>query len=112
MKKQQFDMGQREIEEEKKKLNAIIAEKEAWHKWDNSTPPRVMEKAVKEHERMGEEFERDSKREIQQQQRPPRLLAHQTAPVYCKSRYSQSMPRISTAVCMPLPTMGDFTESM
>jgi hypothetical protein len=42
--KQQFDMNQREIEqEEKKKLAAIIAEKEAWHKWDNSTP-RVMQK--------------------------------------------------------------------
>jgi hypothetical protein len=52
-KKQQFDMSQQEIEqEEKKKLDAIIAEKEAWHKWDNSTP-RVMEKAVKELERMG-----------------------------------------------------------
>ena len=68
-KQQQFDMSQREIEqEEKKKLAAIVAEKEAWQKWDNSTP-RVMEKAVKEIERMGEEFERDSKRELQQQQR-------------------------------------------
>jgi hypothetical protein len=67
MKKQQFDMSQREIEEEKKKLAAIVAEKEAWHKWDNSTP-RVMEKAVKELEQMGEEFDRDSKREISQQQ--------------------------------------------
>jgi hypothetical protein len=38
-KQQQFDMNQREIEqEEKKKLAAIIAEKEAWQKWDNSTP--------------------------------------------------------------------------
>jgi hypothetical protein len=38
-KKQQFDMSQREIEqEEKKKLDAIIAEKEAWQKWDNSNP--------------------------------------------------------------------------
>jgi flagellar biosynthesis GTPase FlhF len=71
IKKQQFDMSQREVEEEKKKLDAIIAEKEAWHKWDNSTP-RVMEKAVKELERMGEEFERDSKREIQQQQQRPK----------------------------------------
>jgi hypothetical protein len=70
MKKQeQFDMGQREIEEEKKKLDAIIAEKEAWHKWDNSTP-RVMEKAVTQLEQMGEEFERESKREIQQRQQP------------------------------------------
>jgi uncharacterized membrane protein len=31
-KQQQFDMSQQEIEEEKKKLDAIIAEKEAWHK--------------------------------------------------------------------------------
>jgi hypothetical protein len=70
-KKQQFEMSQQETEqEEKKKLQAIIAEKEAWHKWDNSTP-RVIEKATKELERMGEEFERDSKREIiQSQQRP------------------------------------------
>jgi hypothetical protein len=67
MKKQQFDMSQ-EIEEEKKKLAAILAEKEAWHKWDNSTP-RVIEKATQELERMGDEFERDSKREIQSQQR-------------------------------------------
>jgi hypothetical protein len=67
-KKQQFDLSQKEIEEEKKKLAAIIAEKEAWHKWDNSTP-RVIEKATKELEQMEEEFERDSKREIQSQQR-------------------------------------------
>jgi hypothetical protein len=51
-KQQQFDMSQQEIEEEKKKLDAIIAEKEAWHKWDNSTP-RVMEKAVKQLEQNG-----------------------------------------------------------
>jgi hypothetical protein len=61
-KKQQFDLSQQEIEEEKKKLDAIIAEKEAWHKWDNSTP-RVMQKAAEELERMGEDFERDSKRD-------------------------------------------------
>jgi hypothetical protein len=58
MKKQQFDMSQQEIEEEKKKLQAIIAEKEAWHKWDNSTP-RVMQKTVKELEEMGEQLERE-----------------------------------------------------
>jgi hypothetical protein len=57
-KKQQFDMSEREIEEEKKKLQAIIAEKEAWHKWDNSTP-RVMQKTVKELEEMGEQLERE-----------------------------------------------------
>ncbi|HEY9405821.1 MAG TPA: hypothetical protein VIP53_00045 [Nitrososphaera sp.] len=57
MKKQQFNMSQREIEQEKKKLDVIIAEKEAWHKWDNSTP-RVTEKAVKEEEE-GEQLERE-----------------------------------------------------
>jgi hypothetical protein len=58
-KKQQFDMSQREIEqEEKKKLAAIIAEKEAWQKWDNSTP-RVMQKTVKELEEMEEQLERE-----------------------------------------------------
>jgi hypothetical protein len=45
-----------------------MAEKEPWHRWDNSTP-RVIEKATKELEQMGEEFERDCKREIQSQQR-------------------------------------------
>jgi hypothetical protein len=58
MKKQQFDMSQQEIEEEKKKLADIIAEKEAWEKWDNSTP-RVMQKTVKEREEMGEQLERE-----------------------------------------------------
>jgi hypothetical protein len=65
MKQRQFDMSQREIEEEKKKLDAIIAEKQAWQKWDNYTP-RVMQKAAEEIEQMGEDFDRDSKREIQQ----------------------------------------------
>jgi hypothetical protein len=78
MKKQQFDMSQREIEQEKKKLNAIIAEKEAWHKWDNSTP-QVIEKATKELERMGEEFERDSKREIIQSQQRPKPKEQQSS---------------------------------
>ena len=58
-KQQQFDMSQREIDEEKKKLDTIIAEKEAWQKCDNSTP-RVIEKATKELEEMGEDFERES----------------------------------------------------
>jgi uncharacterized membrane protein len=57
-KKQQFDLSEQELEEEKKKLQAIIAEKEAWHKWDNSTP-RVMQKTVKELEEMGEQLERE-----------------------------------------------------
>ena len=66
MKKQQFDMAEQDIEEEKKKLAAIMAEKEAWHKWDNSTL-RVIEKATKEIQQMGEDFERDTKREEIQQ---------------------------------------------
>jgi L-lactate utilization protein LutB len=57
-KQQQFDMSQREIEEEKKKLDAIIAEKEAWEKWDNSTP-RVLEKTIKKLEEMGEQLEKE-----------------------------------------------------
>jgi hypothetical protein len=69
MKKQQFDMEHQEVEDEKKKVAAIIAEKEAWHKWDNSTP-RVMEKAIKEVGRMGAEFERDAKRDSQQRVKP------------------------------------------
>ena len=76
-KQQQFDMSQQEIEKEKKKLAAIIAEKEAWHKWDNSTP-RVIEKATKELERMGEEFERDTKRDITQQQQQPHFSSRMT----------------------------------
>ena len=51
-------MSQQEIEEEKKKLAAIVAEKEAWEKWDNSTP-RVMEKTVKELEQMRKDFDRE-----------------------------------------------------
>jgi hypothetical protein len=58
MKKQQFDMAQEDIEEEKKKLAKIVAEKEAWQKWDNSTP-RVIEKTTKELEQMGKEFDRE-----------------------------------------------------
>jgi hypothetical protein len=66
-KKLQFDMAEQDIEDEKKKLAAILAEKEAWYKWDNSTP-RVIEKTTKEIEGMGEDFERDSRRDLQQQQ--------------------------------------------
>jgi hypothetical protein len=58
MKKQQFDMAQQDIEEEKKKLAAIIAEKEAWEKWDNSTP-RVIEKTVKQLEQMEKDLDRE-----------------------------------------------------
>jgi hypothetical protein len=78
MKKQQFDRSQQEIEEEKRKLDAIIAEKEAWHKWDNSTP-RVIEKATKELEQMGEEFDRDSKRDLQQHQQRPKPKQQQSS---------------------------------
>jgi flagellar biosynthesis GTPase FlhF len=59
MKKQQFEMSQQEIEEEKKKLAAIVAEKEAWEKWDNSTP-RVIEKTVKQLEQMEKDLDRES----------------------------------------------------
>jgi hypothetical protein len=92
MKKQQFAMSQREIDEEKKKLAAIIAEKEAWQKWDNSAP-RVMEKAVKELEQMGEEFERDSKREIreQQQQQQPQPKPKQQSPSPLANLYLKDM---------------------
>ncbi len=57
-KKMQFEMSRQEVEEEKKKLAAIIAEKEAWHKWDNSTP-RVIEKTVKQ-EQMEKDLDRES----------------------------------------------------
>jgi cell division protein FtsB len=56
-KKQQFDMAQQDIDQEKKKLASIVAEKQAWEKWDNSTP-RVMEKTVKELEQTGKDFDR------------------------------------------------------
>jgi hypothetical protein len=52
-------MSQQEIEEEKKKLAAIVAEKEAWEKWDNSTP-RVIEKTVKQLEQMEKDLDRES----------------------------------------------------
>jgi flagellar biosynthesis GTPase FlhF len=70
MKKQQFDMAQQDIEEEKKKLAKIVAEKEAWQKWDNSTP-RVIEKTTKELEQMGKEFDREFSAPQQQQQPEP-----------------------------------------
>src|SRR5215218_4383363 len=81
MKKQQFEMSQQEIDAEKKKLAAIIAEKEAWYKWDNSTP-RVIEKATKELEAMGEQLERESKLTQPQpqppQQQPPKPKQQQS----------------------------------
>ena len=53
-------MSQQEIEqEEKKKLAAIVVEKEAWEKWDNSTP-RVIEKTVKQLEQMEKDLDRES----------------------------------------------------
>lgn len=58
MKKHQFDMAQQDIDQEKKKLASIVAEKQAWEKWDNFTP-RVMEKTVKELEQMGKDFDRE-----------------------------------------------------
>jgi hypothetical protein len=83
MKKQQFDLSHQEIEqEEKKKLAAIVAQKEAWHKWDNSTP-RVIEKATKELEAMGEQLERESKLTQPQppQQQLPKPKQQQQSPL-------------------------------
>ena len=68
---QQFDMSQKEIEqEEKKKLNAIIAEKEAWQKWDNSTPQVMQKKTVKELEEMEKDLDREfaASQQVQPQQ--------------------------------------------
>jgi flagellar biosynthesis GTPase FlhF len=73
-KQQQFDLSHQEIEqEEKKKLAAIVAQKEAWHRWDNSTP-RVIEKATKEIEEMGKDLDREFK---QQSQQPPQQQQQQ-----------------------------------
>jgi hypothetical protein len=78
MKKQQFDMSQQEIDAEKKKLAAIVAEKEAWYKWDNSTP-RVIEKATKELEAMGAQLERESRlTQPQPQQQLPKPKQQQS----------------------------------
>jgi hypothetical protein len=80
IKKQQFEMSQQEIDAEKKKLAAIIAEKEAWYKWDNSTP-RVIEKATKELEAMGEQLEIESRLaqpQPPQQQQPPKPKQQQS----------------------------------
>jgi hypothetical protein len=85
MKKQQFDMSQQEIEEEKKKLAAIVAQKEAWHRWDNSTP-RVMEKAAKELEAMGKDLDREFK---QQSQQPPQQQQQQQLPQLPKPKPQQ-----------------------
>jgi hypothetical protein len=78
MKKQQFDMSQQEIDAEKKKLAAIVAEKEAWYKWDNSTP-RVIEKATKELEAMGAQLEGESRlTQPQPQQQLPKPKQQQS----------------------------------
>jgi hypothetical protein len=77
-KKQEFDMSQQEIEQEEK-LAAIIAEKQAWEKWDNSTS-RVIEKTTKELERMREQLERES-RQSQPQQQPPKPKKQQQSPL-------------------------------
>jgi hypothetical protein len=45
-KTQEFAMRQQEIEQEKKKLAAIAAKKEAYERYENSTP-RVIEKRQK-----------------------------------------------------------------
>jgi hypothetical protein len=85
MKKQQFDLSHQEIEEEKKKLAAIVAQKEAWHRWDNSTP-RVIEKATKELEAMGKDLDREFK---QQSQQPPQQQQQQQLPQLPKPKPQQ-----------------------
>jgi hypothetical protein len=55
-KKEQFDTVQEEIEEEEEKLVAIAAEKEQLY--EKSTA-RVVEKAIKQTEELGEQLERD-----------------------------------------------------
>jgi hypothetical protein len=56
MKKEQFDRTQEEIEEEKK-LVAIAAEKE--QAYEKNSTARVVEKAIKQIEELGEQLERD-----------------------------------------------------
>jgi hypothetical protein len=85
-KQQQFDLSHQEIEqEEKKKLATIVAQKEAWHKWDNSTP-RVIEKATKELEAMGKDLDREFK---QQSQQPPQQQQQQQLPQLPKPKPQQ-----------------------
>jgi hypothetical protein len=99
MKKQQFDLSHQEIEEEKKKLAAIIAEKEAWHKWDNSTP-RVIEKATKELEEMGKDLDREFK---QPEEQPPQLELQQQR---------QQLPQLPKPKPQPSPLDNLSLEDM
>src|SRR5919109_5571318 len=59
-KKQPFEMSQQEIEQEgKKKLAAIAAEKEQAYEKRNKSLARVIEKATKQVEELGEQLERE-----------------------------------------------------
>jgi hypothetical protein len=57
MKKQQFDRSQQEIKK-KKKLAAIVAEKEAWEKREKSTP-RVIEKTLDGLQQLEKQIDKD-----------------------------------------------------
>ena len=54
-KQQQFDMNQREIENEKKRLAAVAAQREVWER----SPARAVEKATEQMEELGEQLNRD-----------------------------------------------------
>jgi hypothetical protein len=83
-KQQQFDLSHQEVEqEEKKKLAAIVAQKEAWHKWDNSTP-RVIEKTVKQEE-MGEQLEREFAETHPSSSPPPKQQPRKQQPTASKT---------------------------
>ena len=54
-KQQQFDMSEQEIENEKKRLAAISAQREVWER----SPARAVEKATEQIEELGEQLDRD-----------------------------------------------------
>ena len=54
-KKKEFEERAKDIEHEKRKLAAIVAEKEAWEK----STPGVVEKATKQLEQLGKDIDRD-----------------------------------------------------
>jgi hypothetical protein len=73
-KKQEFAMREKEIEEEKKKLEAIVAEKEVYEK----SPARAVEKATDELERLGKELDKGFKEAHPSSSEPPRPQAKTT----------------------------------
>jgi transketolase len=54
-KQQQFDMSQQEIENEKKRLAAVAAQREVWER----SLARAVEKATEQIEELGEQLDRD-----------------------------------------------------